>query len=119
MDGKLLSIGEAAEQLDTAVCEVCNLCGDLRMSMGHREDDEEQDGVDHTSARLLQQELRHMRNTYTGLKNAVDAILDDHEKRIRSMDDRINELNNQKYMILGGGAVAGWIFSVVLRLFFK
>jgi len=85
MNAPLIKImDKAATKLDTAVCDVCNICGDLRMSMsGGDEEDQDQGRM---SARLLQQELRHMRDTYNGLKESVDAVLADHERRIRFLE---------------------------------
>lgn len=109
---------EATATFDDSMCAVCSLCGDLRMRGPDNDDDEAQD-LDHGSARLMQQELRYLRQNYQGLKISVDKILDDHEDRIRLLNIRIGELENQKYLVIGGGAVIGWLGSVLMRLFIK
>lgn len=75
------------------------------------DNDDEQD-LDHGSARLMQQELRYLRQNYQGLKVAVDKVLDDHEQRIRLLEFRV-------WLAIGGGAVVGWLGSVAIRLIVK
>lgn len=87
--------------------------------MSMRDEENDYSDKNHQSFQLLQQELRHMRDTYKGLKLAVDDVLEDHETRIRGLQDQIVEINNQKYLILGGGAVVGWLGNVLLRIFLK
>lgn len=99
------SLEQAGRQLDDSICAVCNLCGDLRVESDHEDfDDQELKQV----ARLVQQELRYLRQGYQGLKVAVDKVLDDHEQRIRQLEFRI-------WFAIGGGAVLGWLGSVLLR----
>lgn len=75
-------------------------------------DSDELDDVDHGSARLMQQELRYLRQNFQGLKIAVDKVLDDHEQRIRALEFRV-------WLAIGGGAVIGWLGSVAVRLIVK
>lgn len=108
---KLFQIYDKATQaFDDSICEVCSLCGDLRMRSG--EDNDEQQDIEHGSARLMQQELRYLRGNYQGLKTAVDKILDDHEQRLRNVERNI-------WLAIGGGAVVGWLGSVVIRMMAK
>lgn len=102
---------KATEKFDDSFCHVCSLCGDLRMRASDNGDDEGQD-IDHSSARLMQQELRYLRQNFQGLKSAVDKVLDDHEQRLRAMEFRV-------WLAIGGGAVIGWLGSVALRLVVK
>jgi hypothetical protein len=113
---------EATAKLDDSICEICLLCGDLRMRSGEQHNgdtDDEMEGLSHSNAQLLRQELRYLRQNYQGLKLAVDRVLDDHETRIRALHAKIGELENQKYLVIGGGAVLGWLGSVLMRLFIK
>lgn len=97
---------EATASFDDSMCSVCSLCGDLRMRGPDNDDDETQD-LDHGSARLMQQELRYLRQNYQGLKVAVDKILDDHEGRIRGLGKQVADLENQKYLVIGAGGRCG------------
>lgn len=100
---------DAAKHLDTVICDVCNLCGDLRMRTGKDGgDDSADDQYQGSDFRLVQQEMRHMRDSYTGLKEAVDRILNDHENRIRALEFRV-------WLAIGGGGVLGWLGSVAFR----
>lgn len=111
----------ATAKFEESLCEICLLCGDLRMRSGENngDNDDEMEGLSHSNAQLLRQELRYLRQNYQGLKVAVDRVLDDHEERIRALNVKVGELENQKYLVIGAGAVIGWLGSVLLRLFIK
>jgi hypothetical protein len=98
---------EKYQELDDAICEICSHCGVLRM---RPESEDEEQG--YATALVLQTELRNLRNSFNGLKTAVDKVLDDHEDRIRNIEFRI-------WLAIGGGAVVGWLGSVALRAFIK
>lgn len=105
MEHRFYQIDQAAGEVDDAICELCSHCGYLRMKQEEGEYSLEE-------AKSLQTELRYMRRSYEGLKIAVDKILDDHEKRIRTVEKNL-------WIAVGGGAVIGWLGSVLIRFIIK
>ena len=57
-------------------------------------------------------ELRHLRQSMDGLKTSVDKVLDDHEKRIR-------QLNDARLYLLGAatmfGAIGGFLYKMLSK----
>lgn len=102
----LIEIGQASRRLDDAICEICSHCGDLRMR-NNNEDSEEHQGTG-----SIQTELRYIRGNFNGLKESVDIVLKDHEERLRSLESKI-------WVAIGGGAVVGWLGSVLIRFLVK
>lgn len=61
---------------------------------------------------LIKIELRYLKQSFEGLKSSVDRVLNDHETRIR-------ELNDGRMMLIGAAAAAGAIGGILMRLIFK
>ncbi len=77
-------------------------------------DDEESqtiEGLPLTSF-LVRAELRFLKQSFDGLKFSVDKVLDDHEKRIR-------DLNDAKMYFLGAAIMCGALGGVIYKILFK
>lgn len=75
--------------------------------------------VQDPSSYSISQDVRYLRDNFNSLKVAIDKVLDDHEDRLRDLQLQVTDLNNQKFLIIGAGAVIGWLGSLVLRMFVK
>jgi hypothetical protein len=57
-------------------------------------------------------ELRHLRQSMDGLKSSVDKVLDDHEKRIR-------QLNDARMYMIGAAVMCGALGGLLFKILFK